>query len=234
MQAQQIIKDLDAFDVANYKAHEDYDFEGSSKQASLRVMVNDSRNQAIALLNSYETGRPFVEKIGLQLPMVVAKGKESRSYLREIIVAADTALGFVENDATVLSDSEVDSLKHVRRELVEVCQTLDVNFEKNMEEAISEAERGSFLGSVMITSRIITFVLSQIPGEAITDKFQTLVSLKAVDPKDDVKQAILKSDKVSRNFFAHRIDTFAGSSDALSMLGDCVKLLRIYSKIQKS
>lgn len=51
---------------------------------------------------------------------------------------------------------------------------------KNLSEAITEAEQGHFLASAMISSRVIRYIVDNIPGERDEDKVEYLVESGAI------------------------------------------------------
>lgn len=232
-QASDIVKDIDELAIARLKLADS--IMQPEKRTEVEQWVGKLEQQAEAMVNAYDFAKGEAEELGMRLPTIDTKNKDVRAYLRAIIVASDKAIGFVGAKAADLSAEEIDKLDHIRKEVKKVCEHLDINFEKNLEIAIADAERGSFLGSTLVASRIVTYVLSKIEGEKLDEKISTLIRKGAVDKeRDDVKQAIIKAHKKSRNFLAHRIDTIPDSSDALSLLGDCVKILSIYGKAYPS
>lgn len=155
-----------------------------------------------------------------------------RALLRELIIDCDEIISFLSPEILELSVEEMDKLDHIRKEILAVSDNLDINFEKNLEISLKQAEKGNFLGSTLITARVVEYILQKIDGKTIEDKIKFLISKNIIEnDREDIRHAIIKASRKSRNFFTHRIDTFAGSSDALSILGDCIKLLEIYKKL---
>jgi hypothetical protein len=120
--------------------------------------------------------------------------------------------------------------------LTDVTVELDIEYEKNMSEAISEQERGRCLASALITSRVINHTIDQIEGKDIEAKVGFLQDQNVI-PKgkegEDDKAFVLKASKKARNVFSHDIKIFANPSDSIGLLGDCVKLLRIMAQLEK-
>ena len=230
-QASIVIKDLNTLDHSYVELTGAY--YSSAKLEKVSEYILDSNSQARALIKSVENVRATAKELGLTLPEIDIRG-EPRAALRQIIVMLDSAIGFVGEAKSNLSAEEKDTLGYLRKETIEVCRNLDINFEKNLTLAIESAEAGDFLGSALITSRIIAFVLDRIDGKEINDKIATLIAIGAMkEDRDDVNQSILKANKKVRNFLTHRIDTLADASDALSLLGDCIKILKLYTKTAK-
>jgi hypothetical protein len=225
-QANNIIQQQLAADVALVNLRQDLFFDMSRDQ--LLTIFSSLQSQADALLVSYNYAKTDAQSLGLQLPDITSK--KTSPLLRELIAACDKAIGFV---GSPLTPDEADRLDHIRKESGEVCENLDVHFKKNLELAIQHYEKGSFLGSALITSRIMAYVFEKFDGKNIEDKISILEKNNLLD-REEVKQSIIKANKTIRNILAHRIDTYAEASDASSLIGDCLKVLRIYSKLQES
>ncbi len=182
---------------------------------------------------SYNHSRIDAQGFGLKLPELTTEPAATLS--RQLIAACDEAVGFASSAKSPLSPQEADRLNHIRKETDEVCRNLDIHFRKNLELATKHYERGDFLGSALITSRIIAYVLAQFEGKTIEAKISFLEKNDLLEKnREDVKQSMIKADKNARDILAHRIDTYADPSDASSLLGDCLKVLRIYVKFLES
>ncbi|MGA2573934.1 MAG: hypothetical protein ABSF36_07055 [Candidatus Methanomethylicaceae archaeon] len=227
-QANNIIQQQSVADVALVNLSQDMFFE--MRRDQLLTMFSSLQSQADALLVSYNHAKTDAQSFGLQLHDITSK--KTSPLLRELIAECDKAIGFV---GSPLNPDEVDRLDHIRKESSDVCENLDVHFKKNLELAIQHYERGSFLGSALITSRIIAYIFAQIEGENIEAKISFLEKKNLLEKdRGDVKQSMIKANKKVRDFLSHRIDILADPSDASSLLGDCLKILRIYSKLQES
>jgi hypothetical protein len=229
-QSKDILDDLGNLDIAIARIKGDYNTE--EKVEYLQGVLSDYESQANSVRNSYEHAKMEASKLGLDLPTI--KGKGARPILREFIIACDAAIGFATRTSSPLTPEETDRLDHIRAESREVCKNLDFNFEKNIELATKHYERGDFLGSSLISSRVIAFVIGQIEGEEIDAKVAFLVNKGILKAGQGMpREAILRADRKARNILAHRIDTFADASDANSLLGDCLQVLKIYSDLRK-
>ncbi|MCX6775752.1 MAG: hypothetical protein NT130_02810 [Candidatus Micrarchaeota archaeon] len=201
--------------------------------------------QTRVLLEIYNNSIEEVVELGIQptpdirliLPPLLrtpSKLKFPEAALRKLIVNCGKVIGAMEMLTTALSEEDVDRLNSLKIEIAKLCEDIDPLFEKNLSKAIEGAEKGYFLGSVLITSRIIEYILDRFDGETLEDKIKFLVSNGVINAdRKDVKETIIKANKKTRNFLSHRIDIFAESSDALALLGDSVRFLEIYKKLNQ-
>jgi len=195
------------------------------------LIKRDAAEETKALLETYNNSCYDTEKmLGFNIDIISYDTEVPQKGLRQLIVNCDKIIRAL--SATTLSTEEIDKLNYIRKEVSELCENLDVNFEKNLNKAIQEAEKGQFLGSALITSRVVEYILDKFDGERTDEKIEFLISKGIMDKeRNDVKEAIIKASRKARIFLSHRIDTFVESSDALALLGDCVKLLGIYKKL---
>jgi len=159
--------------------------------------------------------------------------QEALALLREIDIECDKAIGVLGNIATALSRDELDKLSSLVEELEKLSEVLpDINYERNLSEAIDEYEKGEYLASALISSRVIIYTLNQIPGQSDEEKVKFLRE-KGIIEKDrkDVHESIIKASRRARNFFSHDIKVFPTPSEALSLLGDAIGILEKASKV---
>ena len=152
---------------------------------------------------------------------------QRKAILQSIIIQCEKAIGVLESIRTPLPKAEADRLLSIREELGKLSGRLpNIFFEKNLVEAIKEYEQQSFLASTLIAGRVVIYALDQITGNTIKEKFETLQGKGLVEKgRSDVEEAILKANKKARNFFSHNITITPTSSDALSLIGDAVKIV---------
>jgi hypothetical protein len=241
-QAQVIIDKYNLIDKTSYQISATYYADRDPKQKVLDDMARDADLQTKALLESYNHASKLASELGLDLPIV--HKSNPRPMLRAIIVGCDTATGFADQTNLLISIEDHDKLNSLKTETEGVCKNLDLNFESNLTIAIQHAERADFLGSALITARIISYVLDQIKKQIseelktgakkieIDDIIAFLIQKNALSTNDITKQAIIKADKKSRDILSHRIDVYAEPSDASSLIGDCLKVLTVYTKLQ--
>jgi len=160
---------------------------------------------------------------------------KQKALLREIDIECDKAIGVLESIATPLSKDELDKLSSLREELEKLSEVLpDINYGRNLEEAIDEYEKGDFLASALISSRVIIYALGQIPGKSDEEKVNFLREKGIIEKgRKDVHESIIKAGRLARNFFSHDIKVFPRPSEALSLLGDAIGILGFVSKVLK-
>ena len=155
--------------------------------------------------------------------------------LRVIEIECDKAIGVLESIATPLSKDELDKLTALRRELEKLSEVLpDINYGRNLEEAIDEYEKGDFLASALISSRVIIYALDQIPGKSNEEKVKFLHEKGIIEKgRKDIHESIIKAGRLARNVFSHDIKVFPTLSEAHSLLGEAIGILERVSKVLK-
>jgi predicted translin family RNA/ssDNA-binding protein len=174
------------------------------------------------------------QNFGLYLRNIeMSRGANEIAISREIEVECDKAIGVLESIATPLSKDEIDKLTALREELEKLSEVLpDINYGRNLEEAIDEYEKGDFLASALISSRVIIYAVDQIPGKSDEEKVKFLHEKGIIEKgRKDVHESIIKASRRARNFFSHDIKVFPRPSEAHSLLGDAIGILGIVSKV---
>lgn len=156
------------------------------------------------------------------------------STLIKISIDCDKVLGVLETLNTSLPKEELDKLTSLREELIDISEHLpEINFEKNMSEAIKEYENKHYLASALISSRVIVGTLEKIPGKTDEDRIKFLQEKGFIKEKElDSKKSLTKAIREARNMFSHNVSIFPNPSDTITLLGDSVKLLNILSRIK--
>jgi hypothetical protein len=183
------------------------------------------------------------QEIGISLRSIEIAGiyewsggySKQKALLRTIYTECDKAIGVLESIATPLSKDELDKLTPLSKELEKLSEVLpDINYEKNLEEAINEYEKGAYLASALISSRVIIYALNQVHGESDEEKVKFLRE-KGIIEKDrkDIHESIIKASRRARNLFSHDIKVFPTPSEALSLLSDAIRILETVSKVLK-
>ena len=160
---------------------------------------------------------------------------EQKALLRTIEIECDKAIGVLESIATPLSKEELDKLTPLRKELEKLSEVLsDINYERNFKEAINEYEKGDYLASALISSRVIIYALNQIPEKSDEGRVEFLQEKGIIEKgRKDVHASIIKASRKARNFFSHDIKVFPTPSEALSLLSDAMGILEKVSKVLK-
>jgi hypothetical protein len=201
--------------------------------SSMKIITERLHNVTKSLVNSFNDSIKKDADSLKDMELYTIESKGLITSLNELIIECNVIIGSLKGEISGLSSNQLDKLGHLKNEISDVCKNLDINFEKNLNKSIELSEKGHFLGSALITSRVVDYILNKIKGENINQKIKTLIDSGAIKKDDDkTKEQIIKANKKSRNYLNHRIDTFAEPSDALSLLGDCVTLLKIFEKAQ--
>ena len=148
-------------------------FKSIKKHASLlrqsirRDLADDEGLRLKSLVEEFKDAKAHFERIryerrigiislrSIEMPRYM-RVSEQEALLREIDIECDKAIGVLGNIATALSKDELDKLSFLREELEKLSEVLpDINYERNLSEAIDEYEKGDYLASALISSRVI-------------------------------------------------------------------------------
>jgi len=205
-------------------------------------LIKPPKERVEALIAEYTNALQLFEMIRVKLHLetyllyIESCGVETcpMSILQSIEIECKKAIGVLESIAIPLPKEDMDKLSSIREELKELSVKLpNVYFEKNIDEAIKEYEQRHFLASALISGRVLTYALDQISGKSIEEKIETLQEQGVIDKeRKDLQEAVTKADKKARNFFSHDIRVTPSSSDALSLLGDTLKMLKYVTGIR--
>jgi gas vesicle protein len=196
---------------------------------NVKDRIGKVRNDIKALVQSYNnTTYDASEITGLKLRAISVEGTES--VLHQLMTECDKVVGALDEEVA-LSSKIRNKIEDLKEEATKICKNLDLHFEKNINESLMELEKGHFLASALITSRVVDYTLKQIKGQKIEDKIDTLIEAGAIEEsRTKRQQQTEKISRLTRNLYNHRIDMYAKPSDALSLLSDCLLLLEIYEK----
>lgn len=160
----------------------------------------------------------------------------NKALLREIHIECEKGIEVMQSIVVLIPKEELDKLNSLREQLEKLTGELDdINYEKNVTKAIDEYVAGHTLASALVSSRVIIYALDKIPGKDAEDKVKFLDEKKIIDKKGkDPSEFILKANKKARNFFSHDIKAFPDPSDAHSLLGDAIAILRIIAKLEEA
>lgn len=154
--------------------------------------------------------------------------------LHALLLQIDKGIDALQSKISPLSGKDIFVLKPLKEELQELLSDMPDEYEKNVNEAIIECENGYFLGSVLISSRIIVSVFDQISGNNIQEKIKSLKESGLVKAKGKIpSEYILKSDKKARNYLSHNLGAFPDCGEALELLGICSRLLKLFKNYRE-
>ena len=143
----------------------------------------------------------------------------------ELLFGASNALSFL-REGVVLSETTQNKLDSLREELESLKSSLKEEVYTNLKEANESFERGCFLGSSLISGRIIWNCLDCIKGKDINEKIDSLIDNELISEKGG-RDSILKSNHFGRNLTSHDLKIMPSSSEAISFLGDAIKIAKI-------
>lgn len=201
-------------------------------QDEVKVLVEEF-NQAKVDFDKIRRKREIdVYLITILLPSYLNYGGQ-KALLTKIKIQCDKAIGVLESIALPLSKTDLDKLTTLRTELNKLSEVLaDVNYERNINDAINEYEQGHYLASSLISGRVIKYAMDQIPGDSDKDKVKFLREEGIIEKgRKDVQESILKASRKARNFFSHDIKVYPTPSEALSLLSEAFGILKIVSKL---
>ena len=163
--------------------------------------------------------------------------------LNSLIIECKKALGLIKSSMRYsLSDIERDKINSIRKQVN--LMNLSALVEKNVREAINNFEIGNFLACSMITSRVINYTINKFPVEYLPDKkdfikkgsveekIKFLINNKIIKKEQkDQKLRTIKYIKNARDFLVHDLNISPDASDAMSLLGDCLDILKIKKEV---
>jgi hypothetical protein len=156
---------------------------------------------------------------------------DTETPLMDIIFGAQTMVTFLDISSEI-SEENVDRLSSIIKELNSIKSDIDATHFQNIGEARNEFEKGAFLGASLICGKVVSSCIDQISGKDINDKIASLKDAGLVREKDG-RDFLLKANHFARNLTSHDITIFPTSSEAISYLGDAIKIARIYSDFKK-
>jgi len=159
--------------------------------------------------------------------------------LNSLIIECSKALGTIKSSMKYnISDNEKDKIDSLRKQIN--LMNLSTLVEKNITKAIDNFENGNFLGCSLITSRVITYTINKLPIEYIPDKkvfikkgstekkIEFLIDNNIIKKEQkDQKLRTIKYIKRARDFLVHDLNISPNASDAVSLLGDCLDILKV-------
>jgi predicted DNA-binding ArsR family transcriptional regulator len=155
--------------------------------------------------------------------------------LCKLLPQIDEGIGGLESKISPLPAKSILELRALKEEFEELLKNLPPLYEINVTEAIKECEKGDFLGSALISCRMIQYILDQISGKDINEKIESLKKQGLIEPKGEIpSEYIIKADKKARNYLSHNLTALASCSEALELLGICKRLLKLLKEYQKN
>ena len=205
--------------------------------AEVVVLINDFNYATVDFNRIMEEQEinSSIPNIDIDQVKITITPEYQKALLRGLDIGCAKAIAILENLVFTLPKDELDKLTALRTELEKLSEALqDINYERNLKEAIDEYEKRDFLASALISSRVIIYALDQIPRKNVNEKVKFLQDEGIIEKdRKDVREFIIKANKKARNFFSHDIKVFSEASDAISLLGDAIAILRIINKLEE-
>ena len=143
-------------------------FRSIKKHASLLYPGNHPQEEIGCVVEEFNDAKAHFERIRYEQKIstylrdieIEYERYKQKALLRVLDIECDKAIGVLESIATPLSKDELDKLSSLREELEKLSEVLpDINYGRNLEEAIDEYEKGDFLTSALISSRVIIYAV---------------------------------------------------------------------------
>lgn len=143
--------------------------------------------------------------------------------LRNISLKCGRVLSILSNIATKTQETK-NQFEGLKKEIEGLKKEISTNIYKNLEEALKEFESNHLLSATLICGRIIIYNLDSVSHqiEEVINKLKekNLLQIKGSD------EQILKANKKVRGLFAHDLNYFPTPSEALSIFGDTVNIVK--------
>ncbi len=167
---------------------------------------------------SYIPERKDINGLRRNLYTMALESRKAKAYLREI-------------KSPLISNESKSELKSLREEIEKISSKLEPYIKQNYILAIDSFEDEHILGAALIASRIIDYYLAQLEGKDIDAKIVSIRSkIKSRKKREDIRdfeQNLIKSSKFARNLLSHNISAIPESDESLSLLSNCVGLMKI-------
>ena len=228
------------------------EFESVKSQAKqLRQTVTDSlfgsSDELENLIEAYKDaklhfGRITTEQnLGVYLRDIELKGRDysaaykQKALSREIDAECDKAITALKRLTPASSKGDFEILSTLKQQLEELYGAVpDANYEINVNEAITAYEKGAYIASAVIASRVILYASDQIRGEFAEDKVQFLHDKGLVEAdKRAALRSLIKAKRMAKKFFSYDITVLPTSDEVLALLSDTVRMLELVSTVSK-
>lgn len=196
-------------------------------------LLADKMNQILTEEDIDETLKP-TKKIEYNWDEMKDEGTvyATEGKLLHMIFGSAKILSFL-REGVALPEQTINKLSSITKELEEIKDELPSNVYINLKESKDEFERGGFLGSSLVSGKIIRVCLDKITGRDINQKIENLKKLDLVRDKDGV-DSLIKANHYGRNLTSHDLDIFPTSSEAISFLGEAIKIAKLSANSEKN
>lgn len=179
------------------------------------------------------------QKLKVYLRDIETKGRDysavykQKALLRDIEAECDKGIEALQSLPAARSEAELEQLATIKNQLVDLSGTLsDINYEFHLMEALNEYERGSYLASALLSSRVLLYAIDHFCADSEGDpELATDADAVALNGENltDVCESLRSAGAKAKVFFSTDLTIFPLSSDALSLLSDAIELLSLLS-----
>ncbi len=159
------------------------------------------------------------------------KLEDTETPLFNVVFGTTTIVTLLDINSKI-SEENVDKLSSLSKELNSIKNEIEIAYSQNLTKAIEEFEKGAFLGSSLISGKVVRSAIDSIQGDDINEKIELFKKHGLVREKDG-RDFLLKANHFSRNLTSHDINIFPTSSECISYLGDAIKIVKIISEYKK-
>jgi hypothetical protein len=221
------------------------EFESIKHQAnrlrqSLRDSLFGSSEELKNLVEAYKDaklhfGRIVSEQeIGVYLRDVELKGRDysavykQKALFKEIDGECDRAIGVLESMVSPFSKEELERLTALKQHLKTLRGSFEVSYDYHLGEALSEYERGAYLASALIASRVILYALHQQFGAPLAEKLQSAqVKERKGKPETAGSEVLLAAYQNAKNFFSYDLTIVPSSAETLALLSEAFDIVEL-------
>jgi hypothetical protein len=177
------------------------------------------------------------QKLKVYLRDIETKGRDysavykQKALLRDIEAECDKGIEALRSLPAARSEAELEQLATIKNQLVDLSGALsDINGELHLTEALNEYERGSYLASALLSSRVLLYAVDHFCADSEADPEQsTDVEKLSYENLTNVCESLRSAGAKAKVFFSTDLTIFPSSSDALSLLSDAIELLSLLS-----
>jgi len=195
-------------------------------------------NWVVDPLNDFLKEKGFSSELE-ELPFVKASFEEMRDdnkyppvdgKLMNLSLKCNKILSIIKNLSTPTRENK-KNFEDLKEEINEMKKDISKNVLRDLYEVIGDLELNRRLGAVLICGRIIIFHLNSVPGD-INEKIKKIKETEILETKGS-SEWVIKANQKSRGLFSHDLNYFPTPSEAISILGDTVKIVKIVTHYHK-
>ncbi|MBI2580478.1 hypothetical protein HYV85_01585 [Candidatus Woesearchaeota archaeon] len=145
--------------------------------------------------------------------------------LLKLIFASSNILSFIRQDI-VLPENAQNKLDSLTDEISSLKEKLPEEVYSNLIDAKETFEKSCFLGSSLISGKLIRSCLDKMPGNDINEKIESLKNCNLVRDKEGAP-SLIKASLYGRNLASHDLSIMPTASETISFLVEAVKIAKM-------